>query len=127
MKKNLLLIFIFGISINTFSQIDIDRFDKDGSRIIISKLKGIGGSIKCLASFRLIDVIDVNDGNTFYLQLTLIGNKKDKEYSKGRKLLLKLENDSIIELINQKTFGVDDYEGYAAHIRYLVEEDDIKK
>lgn len=127
MKRLLLIASLLCLSVSMFSQISDDKFNEDGSRIIVSKYRGISSGFRLMVSFRLIDVIDVNDGNTYFIQLNLIGNKKEKEYAKGRRLLLKLKDDSIIELINQETIRVKDYVGYAARIKYLVKENEIDK
>lgn len=127
MKKILTLLLILLSSSYVFSQVSVDRFDDDGSRIIISKRKPIMGNFKIILTFNLVDIIEVNGENKFYLKLSIVRNKKEKEYSKGRKLLIKLKDNSIIELINQDKVGIDDYDGFSVAVTYNIQENEIEK
>lgn len=112
----------------SFSQISADGFEEDGSRVIISKRKLVAYSAFKYSIFaRLINVISVNDGDTYFLQLTPPVGKRMKEYAKGRRLLVKMDDGTIVELVNQKTVGVDDYDGLVAEIRYSIKDSDIEK
>ncbi|MBR5728779.1 MAG: hypothetical protein IKX61_01025 [Prevotella sp.] len=128
MRKYLLIFSLFLFSTNGFSQVASDRFDEDGSRVIISKDKAVSFTMKLGVTFRIMDVVSVNDADSYFLLFTYIGNKKrEREYSKGRKLLIKLKDDSIIELTCYKTLGDDDYVGCGAHVTYSVSEADIQR
>lgn len=129
MKKILVLLLILLSSSCVFSQVRVDKFDEDGSRLIISKRKLIKASLKVGLTFRLTDYVEVNGADKYSLLLT-IENHKKREYSKGRKLLIKMKDDSIIELINKKTVGVNDYHTGLSKfidIDYSIQENDIEK
>lgn len=128
MRRFLFIAFLSLFSANVFSQIASDKFDKDGSRIIISKQRPASFTIKRAVNFRLIDIVSVNNADSYYIILNIVGNKKrEAEYTKGRKLLIKLNDDSIIELSVFKTLEDDDYQGYGAYVRYAVNEDEIER
>ena len=104
MKKILLTSLLSLFILNAYSQIDIDKVEEDGSRIITTKSQYFNGNEKVA----LACLIDPNGNNTYVLLLTI-----DKmEISKGRKLLLKFKDDSIMELNNRKEIGPADYKYY---------------
>lgn len=127
MRWYLLIITLFLYNINSFSQISLDKFDVNKNRIITSKEIFINTSSFLNVSYRLINIVDVNNNNTYYIQLCIIGNNKSKVYSKGNKLLLKMKDGTIIELLNQKNVGLGNYEGLAARINYLLNREDIER
>lgn len=128
MRKILLVASLLLFSTNLFSQIASDRFDEDGSRVILSKVKGFSFTMKLGVQIQLMDVVSVNDADSYFIIMNVIGNKKrETEYTKGRKLLIKLNDGSIIELAVYKTLEDDDYVGCAAHVTYSVSEADIER
>jgi hypothetical protein len=128
MRRLLFIASLLLFSISMFSQIASDRFDEDGSRVIISKDKAISFTMKLSVSFRLMDIVSVNDADSYFIILNVIGNKKrETEYTKGRKLLIKLNDDSIIELTVYRTLEDKDYVGPTARVPYSVSEADIER
>ena len=128
MRKLLFFISLLLFSTYGFSQVKYDRFDEDGSRVILSKDKIVRFTMKIGVTFQLMDVVSVNGADSYFIILNVLGNKhREWEFTKGRKLLIKLKDGSIIELSVYKTLEDNDYEGYSAHIQYLVSETDIEK
>ncbi len=128
MRRLLFIVSLLLFSTSMFSQIASDRFDKDGSRVILSKEKAVSFTFKLAVSFRLMDIVSVNDADSYYIILNVIGNKKrETEYTKGRKLLIKLSDDSIIELSVYKTLEDEDYVGCSARVTYSISEADIER
>lgn len=129
------LIFILGLLFTTsaFSQIAIDKVEEDGSRIIITGAQNIYTRLVNAAAIRVCFIKTSEDDHLYSIRLTL--NEGKMQFDKGRKLLLKFADDSIMELENTKEIGPADYEYsvtsagtyYFTFPEYEVTEEDIEK
>lgn len=130
MKKYFIIFLLSLFSNSLYSQIIgdkfVDRIEEDGSRLIVTKHKAVAGNFKMFIEVGLVDIIEVNEQESYYLSIGVIGNHK-KPVSKGRKLLLKLKDESMIDLENYIKRDVKDYEGYKVILRYKVDEGIIQK
>ena len=102
-----------------FAQIAMDKTEADGQRIICTyyKTSGVPGLSFSLNS----GTIPVLNDTIWELDIKVISNVK-KTMSIGRKLLLKLTDDSIIELSNTNEIDLldNEYELVGSSITYFV-------
>lgn len=130
MKKILIIAVCMIFSSVSYAQVSIDKLEKDGSRVIISKYHQLYTKLTTAASFGL-EYIEYPDGKSFYfLSLTL--NEGQLTIDEGRKLLIKFNDDSTMELENSKKIGIADYEaGYKGSKlfspKYIITEEQIHK
>lgn len=134
MKK--LLFFMLGLffySTSVFSQIAVDKVEEDGSRYIIATSELLYRGWDYSAGFRL-SYIELPDSDPIYT-LSVNLNEGKMQFDKGRKLLLKFKDDSILELENIEEIGPGDYEfevtsagtNYYTFPKYKITEEDIEK
>ena len=85
----------------------VDKVESNGDRLMQTKYTTIyskllsGGAISLICSTSAVD--------TLYM-ISLMLNEGKQQIDEGRKLLLKLEDGSILTLVNIKEIGVGDYE-----------------
>ena len=133
MKKILLVTLCLFFSANMFSQIRIDKVEEDGSRYIITEHDNIYTKMTTAASLYL-NYILMNSGDENYY-ITLCLNEGKMEFDKGRKLLLKFKDNSVMELVNCDEIGSTDYKynvtrfgtDYLTYPTYNVTEEEIQK
>lgn len=121
MKKILFLFLLALYSINSLSQVTVNKVEQDGSRIILTEEFRIYDYKLTSCGFaRLNCVIDSNGEENYFLGLTL--NEGIMTFNKGRKLLLKFQDDSIMELENIEEIELTDnkLEQSLSHSFYLV-------
>ena len=121
MKKILFLILLALYSINSLSQVTVDKAEQDGSRIMLTEEFRIYDYKLTSCGFaRLNCVIDSNGEENYFIGLTL--NEGRMTISKGRKLLLKFQDDSVMELENTEEIELIDNkrEQSLSHSFYLV-------
>ena len=133
MKEILLLAVCFISSSIAFAQISADKVEEDGSRWIVTENSNLYTGWTNAASFNLSYSLKVNGEETY--EITLCFNEGKMQFEKGRKLLIKFKDSSILELINNKEIGPTDYKyktsptgtSYFTFPRYSVTEEDINK
>lgn len=136
MKKILTIVFcvllfpIFGYSQN----VRIDKYSvEDSTRIVLSYWKNLYTEWSSAASFSVGYAITKN--NLYLWQLELCLNETKLQIGIGRKLLLKFDDGTIIELENAKEIGPADYEykvtkygtNYYVYPSYNITEDQIQQ
>ena len=125
--------FCLFISINIFSQIEIDKAELDGTRFIVSKRKSVYSLGRKGADVGLA-YIRTSSGNECY-QIDLYLDEGKIEIDRGRILLIKLKDDTVIELKNCSHIGPGDYKyeeimfapHYYTNPMYIVSLEDLKK
>ncbi len=101
----ILLFSHFGFSQN----VRVDKYSvEDSTRIVLSYWANLYTEWSTAASFSI--GYAVNKNNVYLWMLELCLNESKLQIAKGRKLLLKLDDGSIIELENSKDIGPGDYE-----------------
>lgn len=100
MKKVLLLVVVLLVSFAGKAQkIDYDKQEQNGDRTLGTSSMKFGSSL--LGSESKLFMVYVKDQNGLCISITIpLSNYVRKELSVGRKLLIKLDNDSILSLIN---------------------------
>jgi hypothetical protein len=133
MKKFILLTLCFVTCSIAFAQIDVDKVEDDGSRLIVGEYYNLYTGLTNTASFKLSCNILVNGEETYNIILCL--NEGKMQFNEGRKLLIKFKDGSVMELKNNKEIGPADYEivqplksvHYITYPRYSVTEEEIQK
>lgn len=132
MKKFIICAICLFASYSSFAQIHMDKVEEDGSRIIITSSKNIyKGWLNAAAVCLVYATLPEQEYETIELSLTL--NEGKMQFDKGRKLLLKFNDGSIMELSNSEHIGPTDYtyavtsEGtdYYTHPRYPITKEQI--
>lgn len=126
-----LFLFVLGLSFScsVFSQ--IQKIDEKSNRRFAAKAERLynGNPINGMAYFRLV-YTELPDNNSFY-QIEVIFDEGKLQFHEGAKLLLKLKDDSILELQNTKEIKPVDNEVLLSHVYvsplYNVTEEDLKK
>ncbi len=116
MKKLLLsfflvpsVLFVSCLGTNTISRgVSIDKIENDGSRSIVSDINNLYAEWTSAAAFRLSCLITSTHDTTFILMVTL--NEGKLTIDKGRKMLIKFEDNTIMELSNISKIGPTDYD-----------------
>ena len=121
------------VSTNLFSQIQVDKVENDGSRIIITKNKNIYTEWTSAAAMSLA-YIHTPSGEDIY-QIALCLNEGKMQFEKGRKLLVKFKDNTMMELVNCERIGPADYHvdmtqlgpDYYTYPKYIVSVEDLQK
>ena len=111
-------------------KIDVDKTDSSGVRTIISSYFNIYSTLTSGGAARLMYV----DSLGYFLTLTM-NESYSPQIEKGRKLLLKFENNEILELANKTDIGSFDYtfnysqfgSNYKIHPIYYLSKEDLQK
>ena len=85
----------------------LDKQEEDGSRIIISSAANLYTKFTTAAGFNLSTTIMPSGTQFWWLDITL--NEGKGQIEKGRLLLIKFDDDSVMELNNDKHIGAADY------------------
>ena len=108
MKKSFMLLFLAFISITSaYAQINKDKVEEDGSRVILSDSKNLYRKMASAAGFYLAYVLDAQGNEEWSLEVKL--NEGKSQIAVGRKLLIKSDDGSVMELQNSKEIGPADY------------------
>ena len=129
-----LFMFVLGLSFScsVFSQ--IQKIDEKSNRRFAAKAERLYRDIDkymlcSMAYFRLV-YTELPDNNSFY-QIEVIFDEGKLQFHEGARLLLKLKDDSILELQNTKEIKLVDNEVLLSHVYvsplYNVTEEDLKK
>ncbi|MCD7713692.1 MAG: hypothetical protein LUI08_01985 [Prevotella sp.] len=110
----------------------MDKAEADGTRNIATSSATLYQSMFSAASFQL-GCIAQDDGEIIYILYFTLDEGK-MQIDKGRKLLIKLENDSIVELESATKIGPADYTfdvdrgvtSYYVKPLYIISEEDIE-
>ena len=135
MKRFMLTMFVGIVFANIgFSQnVKADKYTvEDSTRVIISHSKNLYSEWASGASFS-VEYCQTNNSELWFLSLCL--NEGKRTIDKGRKMLLKFEDGSIIELENCEEIGIADYEyevtsygtNYYVYPSYTITEEQIQK
>ena len=127
------MMFCLLISVNLFSQIEIDKVEGNGSRFIITKHKNIYTEWTSAAAMSLSYMLTSGGDENYQISLCL--NEGKMQFDKGRKLLIKFKDNSIMELVNSVHIGPADYKvditrfgtDYYTYPTYNVSVEDIQK
>lgn len=114
MKKILSIMFYLLVTANLFSQIKIDKVEEDGSRIIISNNSNIYTGWTNAAAINLSYLLTASGLENY--QITLCLNEGKMQFEKGRKLLLKFKDNTMMELVNCERIGPADYQYQVTNI-----------
>lgn len=133
MRKILSIMFCLFISINIFSQIEIDKAELDGTRFIVSKRKSVY-SLRMKGADVGLAYIRTSLGDESY-QIDLYLDEGKMGFDIGRRLLIKLKDDTVIELKNCVEIGPGDYKyeeimfapHYYTNPMYIVSLEDLQK
>ena len=107
MKKIILLIILLIGTENLLAQkLAVDKVENDGRRILISQDYTFYRDVITgdYADFNL-SCTAVDGKKSFYIYFNICDKYKSVRIDKGKKLLIKLENDSILELSNNLSFS----------------------
>lgn len=127
MKKIFFISVFLIFTINIFSQITYDEYAKDGSRKIVTDYKIFElNLLKHAIGVGLVDVIGVNESDNFFLQIYVRGKKKNvvTDYEKGRKLLIKMDDQTIMDLESESSTIIP-WTGAAVAVLYPISEDNL--
>lgn len=133
MKKLLFLaVCLFSTTI-AFSQISADKVEEDGSRWIVTDNTNLYTGWSHAAAFNLSYSLKVNGEETY--EITLCLNEGKMQFERGRKLLIKFKDGSMMELKNNQKIGPADYEyetssfgtSYYTFPQYSITEEEIQK
>lgn len=103
-----MLLFLAFISITSaYAQINKDKVEEDGSRVILSDSKNLYRKMASAAGFYLAYVLDAQGNEEWSLEVKL--NEGKYQIAVGRKLLIKSDDGSVMELQNSKEIGPADY------------------
>lgn len=131
MKKILLIALLALSAMGAYAQkVVMDKVEPDGSRHILTKYTTIYSKMFSGGAAALYCIANESD-TTFYISLML--NEQKPEIDEGRKLLVKLSDETILTLENAKKIGPFDYETrqvynsieYLVYPMYYVSRDDI--
>lgn len=134
MKKILFLMFAVLLCANTFAQVNIDKTNEDGTRIVSSHAENIYTNWTNAAAIRL-NYYYIPEDDYGHFEISITFNEAKMTIDEGRKLLLKKKDGSIIELVNNTEIGVADYDyevtkygtNYYVRPDYMVTEAQIKE
>ena len=107
-----------------FSQVFSDKIAEDGSRMIVTHTNLLGIMEGPQIFYGLYDYITPEDVDNYEIYLRLPPSYK-KSISKGRKLLLKFEDDTIMELESNEFHSAQSI--HHEDVRYNVKEEDLNK
>lgn len=135
MKKNFIMVFagLLFANIGLSQNVKADKYSvEDSTRIIMSHSKNLYSEWASGASF---SVEYGKSGNIEIWSIGLCLNEGKRVIDKGRKLLLKFDDGSIIELKNNTEIGPGDYEyevskygtNYYVYPSYNITEEQIQK
>ena len=131
MKKTLLIVLLALVFKGANAQkVVMDKIESDGSRHILTKYTTIYSKMFTGGAAALYCIANESD-TTFYISLLL--NEQKPEIDKGRKLLVKLSDETILTLENAVKIGPLDYETrqvynnieYIVYPMYYVSRDEI--
>lgn len=88
--------------------VSVDKVEGDGQRTVLSMSNNLYTEWNSAAAFRLACFVSSKRDTTFVLMLTL--NEGKMQIDEGRKLLIKFDDNSIMELSNITRIGPADYE-----------------
>ena len=136
MKKIIVLIItVLSLSSLSYSQnVRVDKYDvEDSTRVVLSYWKNFYTEWSTAASFSV--GYAVNKNGLYLWQLDVCLNEGKIQISKGRKMLLKFDDDSILELENSTEIGPGDYKydvskygtTYYVYPSYSITEEQIQK
>lgn len=112
-----------------FAQIKADKVEEDGSRWIVTDNNNLYVGWDKSAGFNLSYSLKANGEETY--EITLCLDEGKMQFEKGRKLLIKFKDGSIMELKNNKKIGPTDYKylskSYLTYPQYSVTEEEIQK
>ena len=116
----MLLTFLMSILNLNAQKLAVDKVESDGSRTIVSYAYPFYKDIMSgdYAEFN-VGCIAHNENKSFYITFNICDKYRTVNIEKGRKLLVKLENDSIIESYNEFS--------HSTNSSYLLSEEQIKK
>lgn len=132
MKKLLPLLCLILTCVGMNAQ-QIDKQEEDGTRIIISDRDNLYSKWSTGAGFDLSTGITPSGDQFWWLDITLSEGKGQIE--ENRVLLIKFDNDEVLELKNDKAIGPADYTyrvttmgtTYYLHPRYPISEEQLNK
>lgn len=138
-RKNKTLLFIFAItflmaSCATAKIIEVDKALENGRRTISTKSYNLYMGFTSSIWYNLKCIMLKEGDTTFFLGLTLV-EKEKIQIDKGRKLLIKFDDGSIMELSNFTRIGPGDYQysvssgsvSYYFMPQYTITEEQITK
>ena len=132
MVRFLIYMFAFiAIAINSNAQF-VDRLNQNGKREISSKYEKLYESLTGMGVYNLILVQDNENTDEISIYLHLQLREGDVIMSEGRKLLIKFDDDSIMELSNLcevspsfYTYGGLHHDAILSHPIYLLSSDNL--
>lgn len=101
MKRSVVTFFCFFVALCGFAQVSVDKVEPDGSRILLTKDFRMYDFKLIFCGFGSLSFTKMPDGRDMYcIFLTL--NEGEMTIDKGRKLLLKFKDETVMELENVK-------------------------